>query len=338
MPTTDDDQNKWEDTMSDMHLSRRHLLAGASATAAAGVLGVTPARAKAPMLGTQAPSFYRFKHGSIEATIVSDGPLSIGPATRTFRGPTEPELNKLFAEHFMPTDNVVLDQNILVINTGDQLVLFDTGMASVKRPNTQTGRLVTSLKQAGIDPKDIDAVVLTHPHIDHSGGMVADDGSRVFPNAQVYLNQADFEFWMDDKRLGTPAEGSALTARKNLPPYRDRMVFIKDGQEFLPGVQAMLTPGHTIGHTVYMITSGGKTICNIGDVAHHVVLFEHPRIEVNFDTDSKQGAASRVKLFDMLAAQRIPLSVFHMPWPGLGQLAKHGDGFRFVPAPMQVVL
>jgi glyoxylase-like metal-dependent hydrolase (beta-lactamase superfamily II) len=322
-----------------MSLSRRRLLAGASATAALGVLGnASVAQAKAPMLNTQAPSFYRFKIGSIEATVVSDGPLPIGPASRTFRGPSEAELGKLFAEHFLPTDNVVLDQNSLVINTGDKLVLFDTGMSSVKRPDTQTGRLLTSLKQAGIDPKDIDAVVLTHPHIDHSGGMVADDGSRNFPNAQVYLTQADFDFWMDDKRLGTPAEGSALTARKNLPPYRDRIIFIKDGQEILPGVQAMHTPGHTVGHTVYMITSGGKTICNIGDVAHHVVLFEHPRIEVAFDTDSKQGAESRAKLFDMLTAQRIPLLVFHMPWPGLGQLAKHGDGFRYVPTPMQFVL
>jgi glyoxylase-like metal-dependent hydrolase (beta-lactamase superfamily II) len=211
-------------------------------------------------------------------------------------------------------------------------------MFSVKRPNTQTGRLPISLKQAGIDPKDIDAVVLTHPHIDHSGGMVADDGSRIFPNAQVYMTEADHEFWLDDRRLGTPAEGSARTARKNLPPYRDRTIFIKDGQEFLPGIQSMQTPGHTVGHTVYMITSGGKTICNIGDVAHHVVLFEHPRIEVAFDTDSKQGVQSRVKLFDMLSAQRIPLVVFHMPWPGIGQLAKFGDGYRYVPTPMQLVL
>jgi glyoxylase-like metal-dependent hydrolase (beta-lactamase superfamily II) len=325
--------------MGDMSLSRRRLLAGATATTTLGLLGsASETRAKAPMQNTQAPSFYRFKIGSIEATVVSDGPLPIGPASRTFRGPSEAELGKMFADHFLPTDNVVLDQNALVINTGDRLVLFDTGMSSVKRPNTQTGRLLTSLKQAGIDPKDIDAVVLTHPHIDHSGGMVADDGSRNFPNAQVYMTEVDFDFWMDEKRIGTPAEGSARTAQKNLPPYRDRMIFIKDGQEILPGVQAMHTPGHTVGHTVYMITSGGKTICNIGDVAHHVILFEHPRVEVAFDTDSRQGAESRVKLFDMLAAQRIPLLVFHMPWPGLGQLAKHGDGFRYVPSPMQLVL
>jgi glyoxylase-like metal-dependent hydrolase (beta-lactamase superfamily II) len=133
----------------------------------------------------------------------------------------------------------VLDQNILVLNTGDRMILFDTGMFSVKRPNTQTGRLQISLKQAGIDPKDIDAVVLTHPHIDHSGGMVADDGSRLFPNAQVYLTQADHEFWLDDRRLGTPAEGSALTARKNLPPL-SRPHHLHQGRAGVPAGH----PGH----------------------------------------------------------------------------------------------
>jgi glyoxylase-like metal-dependent hydrolase (beta-lactamase superfamily II) len=319
--------------------SRRQLLAGAAASAGlAGSAALAPTFAKAPMLNTQAPSFYRFKLGTIEATVVSDGPLSIGAPSRTFRGPTSQELDKMLTDHFLPTDNVVLDQNALVINTGDKLALFDTGMSTVKRPNAQTGRLLTSLSQAGIDAKDIDAVVLTHPHIDHCGGMLVDDGSRLFPNAQVYMQQIDFDFWMDDKRLGTPAEGSARTARKNLPPYRDRIIFIKDGQEILPGVQAMHTPGHTVGHTVFIITSGGKTICNIGDVAHHAVLIDKPRIEVAFDTDSKQGAESRVKLFDLLAAQRIPALVYHLPWPGIGHLAKQGDGFRFFPTPMQLVL
>jgi len=258
--------------------------------------------------------------------------------TRTFRGPSEAELANMMTERFLPTDNVVLDQNSLVINTGDKLILFDTGMSSIKPPNTKVGMLPQSLKQAGIDPGDIDAIVLTHPHIDHSGGMVAADGSRLFPNAQVYMTEADHEFWLDDKRMGTPAEGSAKTARKNLPAYRDRMIFIKDGQEVVPGVQAMLTPGHTVGHTVFLITSGGKTIANIGDVAHHTVLIEKPRIEVTFDTDSKQGAESRVKLLDMLAAQKIPMLGYHMPWPGIGHVAKQGDGFRYVPSPMQLVL
>ena len=321
-------------------LSRRRLLAGSSAALAAGVVAPTwPALAKAPMLGTPAPSFYRFKLGSIEATVVSDGPLPIGEAQRTFRGPPISEINQMIAEHFLPSDNIVLDQNSLVLNTGDKLVLFDTGMASMPRPGAQTGRLTASLKQAGIDPKDIDAIILTHPHIDHSGGIMAADGTtRNFPNAQIHVMQNDFEFWTDEKRFGTPAEGSARTAIKNLLPNRDRIIFFKDGQELLPGVVAMHTPGHTIGHTVFMITSGGKTICNMGDIAHHPILFQNPRLEVNFDTDAKQGVATRIKVFDMLAAQKVPALVYHMPWPGIGHVAKQGDGFRYVASNMQLVL
>src|SRR5712691_6179617 len=207
--------------MLDMSLSRRRLLAGASATAAAGLFaGTSQAQAKAPMLNAPAPAFYRFKLGTIEATVVSDGPLAIGDPKNTFRGPTAEELGKMMSDHFLPTNNVVLDQNVLVINTGDKLALFETGMSSVKR-NDDMGRLVASLRQSGIKPEDIDAVIPTHGHIDHIGGIMAADGSRNFPNAQIYISQLDLEFWTDDKRLGTPAEGSALAAKKNLLPNRE---------------------------------------------------------------------------------------------------------------------
>src|SRR5215470_15298265 len=128
--------------MSNFSVSRRQLLAGASAAAAAGAFGVaSEAVAKAPLLNTPAPAFYRFKLGSIEATVVSDGPLAIGDPKNTFRGPTPEELGKMMSDQFLPTDNVVLDQNVLVINTGDKLALFETSMSSVKR-NEDMGRLV----------------------------------------------------------------------------------------------------------------------------------------------------------------------------------------------------
>ncbi len=305
--------------MIDISLSRRRLLAGASATTALSLFGSrSVTEAKAPMLNAPAPAFYRFKLGTIEATVVSDGPLSIGDPKNIFRGPTVEELGKMMNDQFLPTNNVVLDQNVLVINTGDKLALFETGMSSVKR-NEDMGRLVANLKQSGIDPNDVDAVIPTHAHIDHVGGIMAADGSRNFPNA-------------------TPAEGSALAARKNLIPNRDRIVFYKDGQEVLPGVQAMHTPGHTVGHTSFVVNSGGKSLFVVGDLMHHVILVEKPRMEVGFDTDPKQGIETRIKVMDMLAAQRMPALVYHLPWPGIGHFAKRDDGFRYVAEPMRLVL
>jgi glyoxylase-like metal-dependent hydrolase (beta-lactamase superfamily II) len=324
--------------MVDMTLSRRRLLAGTSATAAAALVGdALPATAKAPMLNTQAPAFYRFKVGGIEATVVSDGPMVIGAPGNTFLGPTAEELGKMMTDLFLPPDKVVLDQNALVINTGDKLALFETGMSSVKRSNDM-GRMTQNLKAAGIDPKDIDYLIPSHGHIDHIGGILAEDGSQNYPNAQIFISQADLEYWTSDARKGTPGEGSMLAAKKNLLPNRDRILFYYDGKEVIPGVQAMHTPGHTVGHTCFVINSGDKSLYFAGDLVHHNIIVEKPRMEDAFDTDRQLGIQTRLKTMDMLAEQRIMSLVYHLPWPGLGHFVKRGDGFHFEPEPMQVVL
>jgi glyoxylase-like metal-dependent hydrolase (beta-lactamase superfamily II) len=249
--------------MNNEHLpiSRRRLLAGTSAVAAAGLLDAFPSQtafAKAPMLDTQAPYFYRFKLGNFEGTIVSDGTLPLGKPEDNFVGLTKPEMGKQLTDNFLPLENVVLEQNALVINTGDKLVLFDTGMGGLKLFGPTTGKLLSSMKQAGIDPKDIDAVVMSHAHIDHCGGCMADDGSRHFPNAQYYITEADYDFWTTESNVPAQFKVFWETATKNLKPNRERMQFIKDGEEIIPGVHAMLAPGHTVGHTIFMIDSGGE--------------------------------------------------------------------------------
>ena len=146
-------------------ISRRRLLKGTFAAAAAGFLDAFPSQtafAKAPMLNTQVPYFYRFKLGNFESTIVSDGTLPLGKPEDNFVGLTKAEMGKQLTDNFLPLENAVLEQNALVINTGDQLVLFDTGMGSLKLFGPTTGKLLSSMKQAGIDPKDIDAVVMSH--------------------------------------------------------------------------------------------------------------------------------------------------------------------------------
>jgi glyoxylase-like metal-dependent hydrolase (beta-lactamase superfamily II) len=326
----------------DFALSRRALLIGAPAAGALGAFGATswgPALAKAPMLNTQAPYFYRFKLGNAEATIVSDGTLPLGDPHTNFLGLTQEEMDKQLTSNFLPTGNAVLEQNALVVNTGDKLVLFDTGMGSLTVFGPTTGKLMNSLKQAGIDPKDIDAVVMSHAHIDHCGGCMADDGSRHFPNAEYYITQADYDFWTDESRVPSEFKVFLDTARKNLTPNRDRMRFIKDGEEFLPGIQAILAPGHTVGHTIFMITSGGQSLCYVGDLAHHpVLLLEKPLTEFKYDTDPKQSAQTRVKILTMLADKKIPLLAYHFAWPGIGYVAKQGDGFRYYPEAMKMEL
>src|SRR6476469_3395499 len=195
-------------------LSRRRLLQGGAAIAG---LATAPALAKGPMLGTQAPYFYRFKLGNAEATIVSDGPLPLGDPHKNFLGLTPAEMDKQLTDNFLPLDNALLEQNALVVNTGDRLVLFDTGLGSLSIFGKTTGKLMASLKQAGIDGKDIDAVVMSHAHIDHCGGCMADDGSRHFPNAQHYITQADYDFWTTESNVPAQFKVFWETATKTEP-------------------------------------------------------------------------------------------------------------------------
>ena len=328
--------------MSEISLSRRSMLVAASAAGALGALGAgkwQPALARAPMLGTQAPYFYRFKLGSAEATIVSDGALPLGDPHANFLGLTPEEMDKQLRDNFLPNDNAVLEQNALVLNTGDKLILFDTGLGTLDLFGPTTGKLMNSLKQAGINPEDIDAVVMSHAHIDHCGGCMADDGSRHFPNAEYFITEADYKFWTDETKVPEQFKVFLETAQKNLTPNLDRLHFFKDGEEILPGIHAIYTPGHTVGHTVFMIDQGGQQLCFIGDLAHHpVLLLEKPLTEFKYDTDPKQSAQSRVKMLGRLADERVALLAYHFAWPGIGHVAREGDGFRYFPQPLQMQL
>jgi len=319
-------------------ISRRSLLALGAGLGATTMLG-SSALAKAPKLGTQSPYFHRFILGGAEVTVVSDGPLPLGDPSGTFLGVPKEEVKKMLVDNFLSPENVVLEQNSPIVNMGDKLVLFDTGMGASKAFGPTTGRQQKSMAEAGIKPGDIDAVVCSHAHIDHIGGIVDASDKPLFPNAQVYIAQSDFDFWTDEGKLGSPLKDFIVHARKNLMPVRDRLVFFKDGQEFLPGVQAMAAPGHTVGHHMFMVTSDGKSFAFLGDLTHHqVLLLEKPRMEFAYDTDPKQAAATRVKMLDTLAANKTAVMSYHFPWPGYGHVVKSGDGFRYIAEPMNMQL
>ena len=319
------------------HVSRRSLLALGAGLGVSAALG-GPALARAPKVGTQPSYFYRFGLGSAEVTVVSDGPLPLGPPKGTFIGVPDDELKKMLTDNFLSPDNVVVEQNSPIVNMGDKLVLFDTGMGTSKMFGPTTGRQQKSMAEAGIKPEDIDAVVFSHAHIDHIGGVVDASGKVLFPNAQFYIAQSDFDYWTDEKKMDGALKDFVIHARKNLLPVRNRLVFFKDGQEFLPGIQAIAAPGHTVGHTTFMVTSDGKSFAFLGDLTHHaILLMEKPRMEFSYDTDPKQAANTRVKMLDMVAANKIPVISYHFAWPGFGHVVKTGEGFHYIAEPLQMV-
>ena len=317
-------------------VSRRSLLALGAGLGTSAMVG-DMALAKAPKLGTQSQYFYRFNVGDAEVTVVSDGQLDLGDPKGTFTGVPDDERRKMLSDNFLSPADVVLEQNSPIVNIGDRLVLFDTGLGTAKPFGPTTGRQQKSMKEAGIKPEDIDAVVFSHGHIDHIGGVVDDNNKVLFPNAQYYIAESDFDYWTDYDKAGPSLKAFVDHAKKNLTPVRDRLVFYKDEQEFLPGVTALSAPGHTVGHTIFVISSGGKSFAYTADLTHHpILLMEKPRMEFSFDTDPKQAANSRVKMLDMLAAQKIPVLAYHYPWPGVGHIAKTAEGFHYVPEPMVI--
>ncbi len=322
-----------------MQMSRRGALAATPLLALA-----AQARAAAPMLGTPAPAWYRFRWGAMEATVISDGALPLGPPAAGFPAAPAAEVNSLLTAAFLPTGNITLEQNALVLNTGRQLILFDTGMGESMGADSRmfgptTGRLVANLRAAGIDPAAIDMVILTHAHCDHCWALVDASGARNFPNAQVAISEADLRFWTDPANKRGPAFMTSFIdgATKNLNAYRDRMVMVRDEQPVVAGITALSTPGHTIGHTVYAIESGGRVMINSGDLAHHqVLLLRRPMWEFSFDSDPGQSARSRTRMLQRVAQDGHAMLSYHFPWPGLGNVSREGEGFAWHPAGMNV--
>ena len=270
---------------------------------------------------------HRFAIGSMHATIVSDGPLRLPAAPRIFTGPTEQALNDRLAAAHQPIDAVHVEQNSLLLETGGKRVLFDNGMGTSKLFGPESGKLLDSLAEAGVDPASIDALVLTHAHSDHCWGTMKDDGTPNYANATVYLSREELAFWESDPP-GERRQRSIAGVRKHLLPLRDRFRFIGDGEEFLPGVQAWLTPGHTPGHMAFLFAGGW---CLSGDVAFHDPLsYAFPEAESVFDTDAQQAVTTRRRLLERLADEKLRVIGYHHPWPGIGHVERAGGRFRFV--------
>ena len=281
------------------------------------------------------PPTHQFKLGALTFTVIRDGGSQMEKPWETFGVNQSPEtVQKALSDAFLPTDKLFNTYCPTLIDTGSDLILVDTGFGAMMR-GKGAGMMMEGLKKAGYTPEQVTIVALTHLHGDHIGGLM-EDGKPAFPNARYVAGQLEYDFWTDKAREGTPAEGNHKLVMANVVPLASKMTFIKEGDEVVAGMTAMLAPGHTPGHMVFHIQSEGKQLVMTGDAANHYILsLGNPDWDVRFDMDKAQAAATRRRIFDMIAKDRIPFLGYHMPFPAVGYVEKNGSGFRYVPKTYQ---
>lgn len=325
--------------------SRRGLIAGAASISAlplAGALGgAAPAHAAQQPVGQQVPGIYRYKIGAIEATAVNDGARTFPLAEGFVKNASVADVGAALEAGFLPKDQVTVQFNPLLLNTGGKLVLIDTGNGP-QSGNATVGRLAANLAWAGVKPTDIDTVIVSHFHGDHINGLRAEDGSLAFPNAEVLVPEKEWAFWMDDGEASRAPEGRKAAFENTRRVFKDLDSRIKRyewDKEIAPGITSVEATGHTPGHTAFVVASGNAKLFVQADVTNIPVLFAtHPNWQVQYDMDPDKAAETRRRVYDMLAAERLQVSGFHFPFPSAGFVAKEGDGYRLVPANWSPVL
>lgn len=303
-----------------MQITRRQTLLAGAALPFAGMLtqpiAATAQEAPALML----PTHRDFAIGDVRVTTLLAGSRAGDNPQETFGMNVSPEeFAAVSAANYISADRTRNFFTPVVVNTGAEVILFDTGL--------DAGGITAALAAAGYAPADITHVVLTHMHGDHIGGLSDDAGTVTFPNAAYITGQTEYDNWAAAGNEGFDAK---------VRPFADRMTFLADGGSVTSGITAMALPGHTPGHMGYMIDRAGQQLAVLADTANHYVWsLAHPDWEVRFDADKAAAAATRRSVLGMLAADRVPMVGYHMPFPAMGFVETRGDGFHWVPVSYQ---
>jgi glyoxylase-like metal-dependent hydrolase (beta-lactamase superfamily II) len=311
--------------------TRRNLLKSAAGIAgAAFALSQSPtvAFAKAPLVQAQVPGYYRFKFGAFEITALSDGTLPL-PMAKVYEGIEETKAADYLAEHFQPSPNET-SVNAFLINSGERLVLVDAGTGNLMGP--LLGKLLRNIEASGYRADQIDDVIMTHLHTDHSGGLSV-DGKAVFKNALLHVNEREAEFWLGGK--ADPALANYVKeAEDAVAPYvaAGRFKTFADNASPVDGFGTILLPGHTPGHSGIVLESDGQKILFWGDISHGELLqFDRPDVTVEFDVDQPAAAATRAKAFADAADGKYLVAGAHHTFPGIGHVRRDDSNYDWVP-------
>ncbi len=287
--------------------------------------------ASAPMVKTPAPGYFRMMLGTFEVTVLSDGTVDL-PMEKLLVAPEEKTLRALSQSYLKtPLETSV---NAYLINTGSKLALIDTGAGGLFGPTL--GKLIANLKASGYEPGQIDDIFITHMHGDHVGGLIA-NSVLAFPNATIHADKREADFWLSQANMDKAPEdkkGMYQGAMSSLNPYVAAKQFapFNGSVELIPGIKSYSSYGHTHGHTVYMVESGGQKLLVIGDLIHvAAVQLDDPKVTIAFDTDQKEAADVRNKVFTEAAKQGSLVGAAHIQFPGLGHLRKKGKSYDWIP-------
>jgi glyoxylase-like metal-dependent hydrolase (beta-lactamase superfamily II) len=280
------------------------------------------------------------KVGAFEVTALHEG-VAARPLDASFvRNAEFKDVQAVLAENFLPTETLNISFTTLVVNTGSKLVLIDTGFADNGGPTN--GRTLAQLKAAGIEPGQIDIILLSHFHGDHLQGARAKDGKLVYPNAEIMAPEMEWAFWMDDARMAAAPDamkGAFAGVHRVLKPNAADVKRFKWGQEVVTGITAVDASGHTPGHTAFAISNGGKTLLYVADITNNPLLFaRNPEWRVMFDMDGEKAVQTRKRILDMAATDKMQVSFYHANFPATGFIAKEGAGYRLIPASWSTTL